>query len=106
MGTLKELLPQAEPMVLLSGYVPDSPQGTVSAYAEISESSPFYEIESAGVPSDLSLAHMAQALALAVGGGGEGGGEGDGMVDKGECGGEVAWWCGGGGWGAPLPMLV
>lgn len=67
MGTLKELLPQAEPMVLLSGYVPDSPQGTVSAYVEISESSPFYEIESEGVPSDVSLEYMAQAMALVVG---------------------------------------
>ena len=67
MEALEELLPQAEPMVLLSGYDPDAPAGSVSAYVDVSERSPFFEVEADGVDSCVALEYMAQAMALVVG---------------------------------------
>jgi len=67
MTTLGELLPQAEPMVLLSGFEPDVSSDSVSAYVDVTEKSPFFEIESGGVPSCVALEYMAQGMALLVG---------------------------------------
>ncbi len=64
---ISELLPQAEPMVLLSGYeLTDNPH-SVKSFVEITERSPFFEIEADGVPSCVALEYMAQTMALLVG---------------------------------------
>lgn len=67
MKDLDELLPQAEPMILLSGYEPSSMPGKALAYVDISPSVPFYELDQDGVPSCVALEYMAQTMALAVG---------------------------------------
>lgn len=68
MKPLAELLPQAEPMILLSGYYPpDASSDTVEAWVAISEESPFFESESGGVPSCVAAEYMAQTMALCTG---------------------------------------
>ena len=64
---LSELLPQAEPMILLSGYEPSATLGTAVACVDVSPEVPFYDFESGGVPACVALEYMAQAMALAVG---------------------------------------
>lgn len=64
---LESLLPQAKPMVLLSGYTPPQDAHMVDAWVEVSPASPFYEIESGGVPGCVALEYMAQSMALCVG---------------------------------------
>ena len=64
---LESLLPQAKPMVLLSGYTPPQDAHMVDAWVEVSPASPFYEIELGGVPGCVALEYMAQSMALCVG---------------------------------------
>lgn len=61
------LLPQAPPMVLLSGYDPASADGSVTAFVDVTETSPFFDAALCGVPSCVALEYMAQAMALIVG---------------------------------------
>lgn len=65
--SLDALLPQAEPMILLSGYEPQKEERVVDAWVDVSPSSPFYEVELGGVPGCVALEYMAQAMALCVG---------------------------------------
>ncbi len=67
MMPLSELLPQAEPMILLSGYEPNVTLGTATAYVDVTPSVPFYDFEADGVPACVALEYMAQTMALAVG---------------------------------------
>ena len=68
MKPLAELLPQAAPMILLSGYYPpDASSDTVEAWVAISKESPFFEPESGGVPSCVAAEYMAQTMALYTG---------------------------------------
>ncbi len=68
MKPLAELLPQAAPMILLSGYYPpDASSDTVEAWVAISKESPFFEPESGGVPSCVAAEYMAQTMALCTG---------------------------------------
>lgn len=61
------LLPQAEPMILLSGYEPPASPDTVDTWVDITPSSPFYDSEAQGVPGCVALEYMAQSMALCVG---------------------------------------
>ena len=65
--SLEALLPQAEPMILLSGYEPQKEERSVDAWVDVSPSSPFYEREMGGVPGCVALEYMAQTMALCVG---------------------------------------
>lgn len=65
--TLAELLPQASPMLLLTGYEEPSEEGAVKAYVDVSADSPFFDPEGGGVPGCVALEYMAQAMALCVG---------------------------------------
>ena len=67
MMPLSELLPQAEPMILLSGYEPNVTLGTATAYVDVTPSVPFYDFEADGVPACVALEYMAQTMALCVG---------------------------------------
>lgn len=67
MTPLSELLPQAEPMILLSGYKPSATLGTATAFVDVSPTVPFYDFEARGVPACVALEYMAQTMALAVG---------------------------------------
>jgi len=67
MLTVDELLPQAEPMVLLSGYEPSDSLRSVRSFVDITERSPFFELELNGVPPCVALEYMAQTMALLVG---------------------------------------
>lgn len=62
-----ELLPQSEPMVLLSGCSPQRTPEAVDAWVDISPSSQFYMSSMNGVPGCVALEYMAQAMALCVG---------------------------------------
>ena len=64
---LGDLLPQAEPMILLTDYDPPTDEKSVDAYVSVSESSPFYDGELGGVPGCVALEYMAQAMALCTG---------------------------------------
>lgn len=65
--SLAELLPQASPMILLSGYDEPTEEGAVETYVDISSSSPFFETDARGVPGCVTLEYMAQTMALLVG---------------------------------------
>lgn len=65
--SLAALLPQADPMILLSGYVSPSSPDTVETWVDITPGSPFYVSESDGVPGCVALEYMAQSMALCVG---------------------------------------
>ena len=65
--SLESLLPQAKPMVLLSGYRPQEDVHVVDAWVDVSPSSPFFEVEIGGVPGCVALEYMAQSMALCVG---------------------------------------
>ena len=67
MSPIAELLPQAEPMVLLSGYEPTDDLRSAKAFVDVTPRSPFFELEADGVPSCVALEYMAQAMALVVG---------------------------------------
>ncbi len=64
---LAELLPQADPMILLTDYVPPVEEGSVEAFVTIGVDSPFYEPALGGVPSCVTLEYMAQTMALCTG---------------------------------------
>lgn len=64
---LAELLPQAAPMILLSGYEEPTADDSVSALVDVTEAAPFYERALGGVPACVTLEYMAQAMALLVG---------------------------------------
>ena len=64
---LAELLPQAAPMILLSGYSEPTEENFVEAFVDIDEKSPFYEQALGGVPGCVALEYMAQTMALLVG---------------------------------------
>ncbi len=65
--SLAALLPQADPMILLSGYVPPSSPDKVETWVDITPGSPFYISENDGVPGCVALEYMAQSMALCVG---------------------------------------
>lgn len=67
MTPLSELLPQAEPMILLSGYEEPAGEDSVMAFVDVGKASPFYEQALGGVPSCVALEYMAQTMALLVG---------------------------------------
>lgn len=68
MKSLEELLPQAHPMILLSGYTPPSPDSdVVDAWVDVSAESPFFEAELDGVPACVAAEYMAQTMALCTG---------------------------------------
>ena len=68
MKSLEELLPQAHPMILLTGYTPPATDSqAVEAWVDVSAESPFYEVELAGVPACVAAEYMAQTMALCTG---------------------------------------
>lgn len=67
MTSLSELLPQAEPMILLTGYEEPAGEDSVVAFVDVDKASPFYEQAPGGVPSCVALEYMAQTMALLVG---------------------------------------
>ena len=67
MMSFAELLPQAAPMILLSGYSEPTEENVVEAFVDIDEKSPFYEVGLGGVPGCVALEYMAQTMALLVG---------------------------------------
>ncbi len=64
---LAELLPQREPMVLLSGFEPPVSDDAVSAWVDVTPASPFFDHAAGGVPGCVALEYMAQTMALLVG---------------------------------------
>ena len=64
---MEALLPQAKPMILLSGYEPPSGESTVDAWVDVAPNSPFCEGGLGGVPGCVALEYMAQTMALCVG---------------------------------------
>lgn len=64
---LRELLPQAEPMILLTGYEAPSSEDAVAAFVDVTPTAPFYERALGGVPACVTLEYMAQTMALLVG---------------------------------------
>lgn len=67
MPSLAELLPQAAPMILLSGYEEPTAEDSLAAFVDVSAASPFYEPGLGGVPACVALEYMAQTMALLVG---------------------------------------
>lgn len=65
--SLSDLLPQAEPMILLTGYEEPVSEDAVAAFVDVTEASPFYEQALGGVPGCVALEYMAQTMALLVG---------------------------------------
>lgn len=65
--SLESLLPQAHPMILLSGYEAPSSPDVVETWVDVSSSSPFFISENDGVPGCVALEYMAQSMALCVG---------------------------------------
>ncbi len=65
--SLADLLPQAAPMVLLSGYGPPTEENAVEAFVDVTPQAPFFETALGGVPSCVALEYMAQTMALCVG---------------------------------------
>lgn len=64
---LEELLPQAAPMILLTGCEKESVETEANAWVDVSPSSPFFDASIGGVPGCVALEYMAQAMALVVG---------------------------------------
>ena len=64
---LAELLPQADPMILLTDYEPPAREGSVDAFVTVSSASPFFEPSLGGVPACVTLEYMAQTMALCTG---------------------------------------
>lgn len=67
MTPLSDLLPQAEPMILLTGYEEPVSEGAVVAFVDVGKAAPFYEQALGGVPACVALEYMAQTMALLVG---------------------------------------
>jgi predicted hotdog family 3-hydroxylacyl-ACP dehydratase len=65
--SLESLLPQAHPMILLSGYVPPEKPDEVESWVDIDPASPFFDLTADGVPGCVALEYMAQTMALCVG---------------------------------------
>lgn len=64
---LESLLPQAHPMILLSGYARAENRGEIRSWVDIEPSSPFFDSAADGVPGCVALEYMAQTMALYVG---------------------------------------
>ena len=64
---LSQLLPQAEPMILLTGYEEPLSEDAVAAFVDVTPMAPFYERALGGVPACVALEYMAQTMALLVG---------------------------------------
>ena len=64
---LAEMLPQAAPMILLSGYETPGDEDAIDAYVDVTPAAPFYDAAIDGVPSCVALEYMAQTMALCVG---------------------------------------
>jgi len=54
-------------MVLLTDYVEPTAEGSVEAFVDVSETSPFFDRALGGVPPCVTLEYMAQTMALLVG---------------------------------------
>ena len=67
MTPLSDLLPQAEPMILLTGYEEPVSEEAVVAFVDVGKEAPFYEQALGGVPACVALEYMAQTMALLVG---------------------------------------
>lgn len=67
MSSIPELLPQAEPMILLTGYEEPLSEDSVVAFVDVTEAAPFYEQALGGVPACVALEYMAQTMAVLVG---------------------------------------
>ena len=65
--TLSEMLPQAAPMILLSGYETPGDEDAIDSYVDVTPDSPFFDAATDGVPSCVALEYMAQTMALCVG---------------------------------------
>ena len=66
--SLDKLLPQAAPMILLSGFYPPQDDALgVSAWIDVSRQSPFYDDSLGKVSPCAALEYMAQAMALYIG---------------------------------------
>lgn len=65
--SLESLLPQANPMIVLSGYVPPENPDEVESWVDIDPSSPFFDRAEDGVPGCVALEYMAQTMALCIG---------------------------------------
>ena len=65
--TVRELLPHAPPMILLSGYEEPVDGDSIAAYVDITRDSPFFDMSENGVPGCVAIEYMAQAMALYVG---------------------------------------
>lgn len=64
---LASLLPQAAPMILLTGLGPDTAEDSAEAEVAITPDSPFFDVSQDGVPACVALEYMAQTMALVVG---------------------------------------
>ena len=61
--SLQDILPHEPPMILLSGYDPDSFNETgISAFVEITPDNPFFDYERQGVPAIVSTEFLAQTV--------------------------------------------
>ena len=67
MFQLPELLPQTEPMILITGCGEPASEDAVSAFVDVTAASPFFERALGGVPACVALEYMAQTMALLVG---------------------------------------
>ena len=65
--SLESLLPQAHPMILLSGYEVPTCTDRVDTWVDVTHDSPFFVPECDGVPGCVALEYMAQSMALCVG---------------------------------------
>lgn len=66
--SLLDILPHEPPMVLLSGYDPDSFDETgISAFVEITPDNPFFDHERQGVPATVATEFLAQTIGCFAG---------------------------------------
>lgn len=65
--SLESLLPQAHPMILLSGYEVPTCTDRVDTWVDVTRDSPFFVPECDGVPGCVALEYMAQSMALCIG---------------------------------------
>ncbi|MBU2892011.1 3-hydroxylacyl-ACP dehydratase [Colwellia sp. D2M02] len=63
---IEQLIVHRDPMILISGLA-DYDQTTAHCWVDISETSPFYQKDIAGVPSYIGIEYMAQAIAAYAG---------------------------------------
>lgn len=61
--SLQEILPHSPPMILLSGYDPDSYDGSgISAFVDVSPANPFFDHERQGIPALVAPEFLAQTI--------------------------------------------